>query len=107
MAMASVALWSEPALTPTAPIERRGQNRASMPHLGASQLRESSAPGLTGNVIRSAVGEGLDCTGRLVPPAGYETAAIHDEKVRDIVGPVVFVHHRRFRLVAPAAGTHS
>ena len=27
--MASVALWSEPALTQTAPIERRGQNRKS------------------------------------------------------------------------------
>ena len=62
--------------------------RARNAHLGTSQLREASTLGLTGNVIRSAVGEGLDGAGWLVPPAGHETAAIHDEKILHVMGSI-------------------
>jgi hypothetical protein len=58
----------------------------------AEKLSDGSAFCHAGKVIASAIGQGLDGAGRLVPPAGHETAPVHDEKVGDIVGTMVFVH---------------
>ena len=56
-------------------------------------------------MIRGAIGQRLNGARRLAA-SGHETAAIHDEEVRDIVRTVVRIDHRGLRIVAHATGAH-
>jgi hypothetical protein len=57
-------------------------------------------------VIRGPVRQGLNGAGRLVLSAGYETAAIYDEKIWNVVRAVVLVNDGALGIIPHAACTH-
>ena len=81
----------------------------------AFERQGRSHPSLFGNVsglchaddvVRSAISQRLNGTSRLIPAAGHEAAAIHNEQIGNVVCAVEPVYHRRGWIIAHAASAH-
>jgi hypothetical protein len=57
-------------------------------------------------VIRGSISQSLNGAGGLVSSAGYETAAVYDEQVWNIVRAVILVSHGALRIVSHTACPH-
>src|SRR5215467_10043112 len=57
-------------------------------------------------MIRAPVSQCLDGAGGLIAAAGYKAAAVHNEKVWNIVRTVVFVNDGAFGIIPHTAGSH-
>src|SRR5262249_4636966 len=75
-------------------------------HNPSSWLRNLALLCRFGDVVGGTIGQRLDRARRLVASGTHEIAAIDEKEVRDIVGPVVLIHHRTTGVPSHATGTH-
>ena len=69
------------------------------------QLRANlSALRERGDAVGGAEGQRFDGHGRLAPAGSHEAAAVTEKKIFYVMGSMIGVDHRRFRVIAHAAG---